>query len=53
VVSLNRYPHVMTPTGQFCCKVLDATHILQICCVIIGKQPMDTRNFFYYLHSIR
>ena len=40
VMSLNRPPNVMTPTGQFCCKMLDATFILQTHCVIIGKKPM-------------
>ena len=40
VMSLNRPPNVMTPTGQFCCKVLDATFTLQTRCAIIGKKPM-------------
>ena len=40
VISLYRPHNVMTPTGQFCCKVLDATFILQTHCVIIGKKSM-------------
>ena len=36
-VSLNRHRNVMSPTGQFCCKVPDATYIIQTLCVIIGK----------------
>ena len=36
-VSLNRYHNVISPTGQFCCKVPDATYIIQTLCVIIGK----------------
>ena len=36
-ISLNRPPNVMTPTGQFCCKVPDATYTVQTLCVIIGK----------------
>ena len=39
-VSLNRPHNVMTPTGQFCCKVPDATYTIQTLCVTIGKHAM-------------
>ena len=50
---LNRPPNIMTPTGQFCCKVLDATYILQTHCVIIGKHMYCLCLFnSYCLHNI-
>ena len=36
-VWLNRPSDVMSPTGQFCCRVPDATDTNQILCVNIGK----------------
>ena len=36
-VSLNRPSDVMSPTGQFCCKIPDATDANQTLCVDIGE----------------
>ena len=36
-VSLNRPSDVMSPTGQFCCEVPDATDTNQTLCVNIGE----------------
>ena len=35
-VTLNRPSGVESPTGRFCCEVLDATHINQTLCVNTG-----------------
>lgn len=39
-VTLNRPHNVVTPTGQFCCKVPDATYAIQTLCVTIGEKAM-------------
>ena len=43
-VTLNRPSDIMSPTGQFCCQVADATNVNQKGCIIIGK-------FFQKLHD--
>ena len=47
-VSLNRPHNVITPTGQFCCKVTDANYAIQTLCVTIGKQP--TAQYIHGIH---
>ena len=36
-VSLNRPSDIMSPTGQFCCEVPDATDTNQTLCVYVGE----------------
>ena len=36
-VSLNRASGAMSPTGQYCCVVPDATGVMQWACIIICK----------------
>ena len=37
-VNLNRNDGIMSPTGQFCCVIPDATDVDQTLCVDISKQ---------------
>ena len=49
-VNLNRAnTNVISPTGQFCCVMPDATLTYQTLCAIISKLMYVTSNNLYYL----
>ena len=48
--TLNRPHNVMTPTGQFCCKVTDATYTIQTLCVTIGEKAMAHHESIACMH---